>query len=97
MLIPIRLAPPSPSSSSSSASAAAAAVTPAKAGQGTLFSQTQQQHHPEEWSLIELNGTLSASVTGGSSGNSSSNAAGAVSLGGLPLGQLSFAAPEKVG
>lgn len=84
MLIPIRLAPPSSPSSASTS-------TPAK-GQG----QQQQQQGPEEWSLIELNGTLSAS-TAGSVGSSSNNTVGAVSLGGLPLGQLSFAAPDKVG
>jgi len=44
---------------------------------------------PEEWSLIELNGTLNC--TGGAN-----HAATGEGLGGLPLGQLSFPAPDKV-
>lgn len=44
---------------------------------------------PEEWSLIELNGTLTSNSVNG-------NIATGEGLGGLPLGQLSFAAADKV-
>ncbi len=44
---------------------------------------------PEEWSLIELNGTLNC--TGGAN-----HATTGEGLGGMPLGQLSFPAPDKV-
>ena len=61
---------------------------------------SQQQHDngansPEEWSLIELNGTLSSAPL--SSGITSQATNVEAGLGGLPLGQLSFAAPDKVG
>lgn len=88
MLIPIRLAPPA----SSPAAASTAVSTPAK---GAAAAATATE--PEEWSLLELNGTLSASLPGSSGGaGGNSNAAAGVGLGGLSLGQLSFPAPDKV-
>jgi hypothetical protein len=97
MLIPIRLAPPPVAAASSSSSSSLLSCTPAKSSGGgaTQEQEQQEQHGPEEWSLVELNGTLSASIGGGSTGNAAG--AAAVGLGGLPLGQLSFAAPDKVG
>jgi len=87
MLISIRLAPPS------SPTACPSSSTPAKgSGENGAQGQQQQQQQPEEWSLLELNGTVSASLTGGSN----AAAGGAVGLDGLSLGQLSFAAPDKV-
>lgn len=89
MLIPIRLAPPP----SSPAAASNAVSTPAKGAAATAA--TAQE--PEEWSLLELNGTLSPSLPGsGSGGGGNSNAAAGVGLGGLSLGQLTFPAPDKV-
>lgn len=88
MLIPIRLAPPS-SPTAAAAAAAANASTPAK---GTPQQSPPSNQQPEEWSLLELNGTLSASLTGAGGSDNNAN----VGLGGLSLGQLSFAAPDKV-
>ncbi len=89
MLIPIRLAPPlSPTACPSSSTPAKGSGENGAQGQ----QQQQQQQPPEEWSLLELNGTVSASLTGGSN----AAAGGAVGLDGLSLGQLSFAAPDKV-
>lgn len=47
---------------------------------------------PEEWSLIELNGTLS-SIASATSSSSTNRGEG---LGGLSLGQLSYDAKDKV-
>lgn len=81
MLIPIRL--PAAASSTNQGSP----NTPAAAGADGATTPTAAA--PEEWSLIELNGTLNC--TGGAN-----HAATGEGLGGLPLGQLSFPAPDKV-
>lgn len=74
MLIPIRLPPTSTVTTSSP-------TVNANGGGGNPG--------PEEWSLIELNGTLTSNSANG-------NVATGEGLGGLPLGQLSFAAESKV-
>ena len=86
MLIPIRLPAAAASTKQGSPNTPAAAgadpaTTPAAAAAAGAA--------PEEWSLIELNGTLNC--TGGAN-----HAATGEGLGGLPLGQLSFPAPDKV-
>lgn len=87
MLIPIRL--PAAASSSTNQGPNGSPNTPAAAGADSATTPTAAAAAPEEWSLIELNGTLNC--TGGAN-----HAATGEGLGGLPLGQLSFPAPDKV-
>ena len=86
MLIPIRL----PAVASTNQGSSGSPNTPAAAGSDSATAASAVPvAAPDEWSLIELNGTLNC--TGGAN-----HAATGEGLGGLPLGQLSFPAPDKV-